>query len=944
MDRGAAASIARVSAREAEVLAGIGERLTNAEIAGRLFISVRTVESHVSALLRKLGANDRRALAGMAADLAAAPRAGALPSSLTPLVGRAAERAALTAALRDHRLVTAVGPGGVGKTRLALAVAAELGDRFADGVWYVDLVPVTDGAMVAPAVAYLLGLGEQPGRSAEETVLAWLADREVLLVLDNCEHLVDGVVVMLERLLTRCPGVRVLAVGRARLLVPYERVFLVPGLSVEGDGGDAVELFLARAAASGGLGSAAFVERPRVAAICRGLDGMALAIELAAARLPALGLDGLEAGLDDRLRLLTGGRRVDDRHRSLRSALDWSHALLTVPERAVLRRTSVFATPFTADAASALLTGWPPTDVPAPAAAALGALADQSLLTAIPDPGGTRYQALETIRQYGTGHLRDAGELPEARARHLRWCLATADELDASFAPDAAGWRARFDRAVDELRAALDWASTEPGRRAEAYRLAVRLAEVCYLRGLPGEAQRRYEQAGALAADDRQAAGVLHCAAEAAKARHFGTEGLRLHRAAAEAALRAGDHSRAAYDVAQIAELLNRGPGVLSEPVAPGAAERLIAEADALAGDDPRARARLLVARTYAVAEDDPATPGLLDRAIALSREAGDPLGESAALDQLTGFQLVRGEIRAAAASALRRIELLAPLPLRADTCGLELSDAYFMATECVIAAGDLTTGRRLAEQARDLPFHREEGHLATARLLLVTALAGDWDETVALSERFREGWERAGRPRAGNLSRGPYALATVYGFRGDDDARNAWLAIAEALTTPGRTTAQIHHGEFFDALLLLHHGRPDEAVARLTTPPEEFRTWYSGLWRPWYAAVWAEAAALSGHPDAAERLARARRSAVDNPIALAVVERSAAVATGDRKGVLAAAEQLHPTGCRYQWARSLVLAGGPERARGADELTRMGATPMRTAGLDLTDEPPGPG
>jgi predicted ATPase/DNA-binding CsgD family transcriptional regulator len=928
VDRESAAAVAGVSAREAEVLAGIGEHLTNAEIAERLYISVRTVESHVSSLLRKLGVSDRRGLAGIAGGVVA-PRPGpraALPSSLTPLVGRDAERAALVATLDEHRLVTAVGPGGIGKTRLALAVAAELADRFADGAWYVDLVPVTERGMVAPAVAKVLGLGEQQGRSAEDTVLAWLGNREVLLVLDNCEHLVDGVVVLLERLLTNCPRVTVLATSRARLLVPYERVFLVPGMSVVGDAGDAVTLFLARAAGSGGPG--VVVDRRRVAAICRGLDGMALAIELAAARLPAVGLDGLEAGLADRLRLLAGGQRVDDRHRSLRSTLDWSHALLADAPRTVLRRVSVLAAPFTAQDATTLLAGWPPVE-PVEVAAALAALADQSLLVAVSEPDGTRYHMLETIRQYGADRLNEAGELPEARARHLRWCLATADALGGSFAPDAAGWPARFDRAADELRAALGWAAAEPGCRADGYRLAVHLAEVCFLRGLPGETQRRYEQAAALADGDRQVAGALHSAAEAAKARHFGTEAIRLYRATADAALRAGDRPRAAYDLAQIAELINRAPGIMSEPFPTGEAERLIAEAAALADDDPAARARVLVAQAYANAPFDPATTGLLERAITLSRAAGDPLGESAALDEVIAIQLASGDIRGAAVSALRRIELVAKLPVHADTCGLESSDAYFMAAETAVAAGDLAAARRFAEQIRDLPFHREDGHLATARLLVVTALAGDWDETVAFGEWFREGWERAGRPRAGNLSRGPYAAATVYGLRGDDAAREAWLRVADALTTPGRPASDIHHGEFFDALLLLHRGHPRRAVALLTAPPEEFQAWYNALWRPWYAAVWAESAVLAGHPDAADRLARARLSTVDNPITLAVVERSAALAAGDRDGVLAAAERLYTAGCRYQWARTLVLAGGPERTRGEDELAAMGATPM---------------
>jgi predicted ATPase len=212
----------------------------------------------------------------------------------------------------------------------------------------------------------------------------------------RCEHLLDGVVVLLERLLAGSPRSAVLATSRARLLVPFEWVFPVPGLSVEADDGgpgDTVALFLGRAAAGGGVVRAADAER--IAAVCRALDGMALAIELAAARYASLGLDGLEAGLSDRLRLLTGGRRMDDRHRSLRSALDWSYALLDEPDRAVLRRISVFAESFTATAAAVVVRDW----LPVPAGhlpAGLAGLADHSLLLAVAEPGGTRYRALET--------------------------------------------------------------------------------------------------------------------------------------------------------------------------------------------------------------------------------------------------------------------------------------------------------------------------------------------------------------------------------------------------------------------------------------------------------------------------------------------------------------------------------------------------------------------
>jgi hypothetical protein len=269
-------------------------------------------------------------------------------------------------------------------------------------------------------------------------------------------------------------------------------------------------------------------------------------------------------------------------------------------------------------------------------------------------------------------------------------------------------------------------------------------------------------------------------------------------------------------------------------------------------------------------------------------------------------------------------------MPMTA-TSAMEFFDALGMAANCAVSAGDLRATRQHAERLRDLPFYREESHLATRRLIVVTALAGDWDETITLAERFREGWERAGRPRAGNLGGPAYAAATVHGLRGDDDARAGWLDIVDAVKTPGSLVELRHVGEVFDALLLLHRAPPEQAMRVLDTPPERLTEWRDSVWRTWCAALWAEAGVMSGHRDATARVQRARLAVAGNAIATAILDRAAALdgRDGDRDGLTAAAAAFAHAGCRYQWARTLVLLGGRERARGESALAAMGATAM---------------
>jgi predicted ATPase/DNA-binding CsgD family transcriptional regulator len=974
---------AGVSVREAEVLELLGEHLTNAEISGRLFISVRTVESHVSSLLRKLGVADRRALAKFATalgdegdEVASGPGspaltaavtgsgpgappspapASVLPAPLTPFVGRVAERAGLAAALTGQRLVTAVGPGGVGKTRLSLAVAADLADEYADGVWYVDLVPVTDPSMIPAAVAGALGLGDQSGRSIDDTVLARLADAEALVVLDNCEHVVDRVVVFVERLLAACPRVTVLATSRARLLVPFERVFPVGGLSLGADGAgapagsgvdiddaaDAVALFLHRAAAVG-VRPAGADDLRRVAAICAQLDGMALAIELAAARLPTLGFDGLEAGLADQLGMLAGRPRLDDRHSSLRATLDWSYALLTPEQQAVLRRVSVFAAPFTADDA-ARVAGFPPLD-DGGVIAALAHLADQSLVVVVPARSGTRYRVLETIRQYGTAALDEAEEHDDVADRHLRWATdharALGEVLTGHSPTDLpASWRIGFDQVADDLRAALGWAAARPDRRAAAYDLGLTLGDLAFHRGLSGEAQRRYEESGALG-DGEAATMALRNAAGVAQIRQMGDDGLRLFQAVARLALRQGDTATAGLACARAALLIERCPGIFGVLPSQADTDAFLTEARRLAigrPDDARLAAMVLIAEVFDGEERDPLVGVLVERAVDLARRLGDVHLESVALDGLTIVHLGAGDPGQANVTARRRADALLPLPVVADT-GFELPDALQMASETCVATGDLVAARRYAEQLRTLPFFGDDAHLALSRLLVVEALAGNWDRVLELSLPFRDRWERAGAPPTSNLAQGTAAVAMVHGLRGDLDAQAAWddMVVALRASLVRRYGQRSRANPAFEAVVALHRGRPDEASELLAAPPESIRDWHAGRMRQWYAALWAEAAVLTGHPATPDRLERARSQVAGNPIATAIVGRAAVLAgdpdlaVGPARGtLLSLAADLDAADCRYQAARTRVLAGGDARTAGEAVLSALGATPM---------------
>ena len=376
-----------------------------------------------------------------------------LPVQLTSFVEREAEMHEVRQLVADNRLVTLTGAGGAGKTRLAVEIAAGIAPEFGDGVWYVDLAPITDAEVVPVAVARALGLPDQPGRSTMDTLLRFVADRQLLILLDNCEHLLDASAELVVALLAGAPGLTVLATSREPIGVTGEATWRVPSLSVADA---AIELFADRARLAQAGFTVSSDNAAAVAEICGRLDGMPLAIELAAARVRALSLTEIVDGLHDRFRLLTGGSRTAvRRQQTLRASVDWSYALLTEPERVLFRRLAVFLGGFDLDAAQAVAGGG---DVERyQVLDQLTLLVDKSLVVADNASGRTRYRLLETVRQYALEKLAESGEADAVRARHRDYYTAMAALLDA---PAGSNYEQRLEQAeteIDNLRAAFGW-------------------------------------------------------------------------------------------------------------------------------------------------------------------------------------------------------------------------------------------------------------------------------------------------------------------------------------------------------------------------------------------------------------------------------------------------------------------------------------------------------
>ena len=395
-----------------------------------------------------------------------------LPERVSELIGRDAELGDIVGLTASHRLITLAGAGGIGKTRLGIEVAQHLLPQFADGVWIVELAPLSDPELVPATVAAALGLELASGTASPLSVADAVRSKQLMLVLDNCEHVIDAAARMAETLLRVNPAVHVIATGREALRTEGEWVYVVPPLAVppevNPDSEDllrygAVRLFVERARAAAPYFSPDARVAAAMAGVCRRLDGIPLAIELAAARVAALGIEGIATLLDDRFRLLAGGRRTAlPRHQTLRATLDWSYELLTEPERVVLRRLAIFAGGFTLPTASAVAAG----DGIAEAEVidCVANLVAKSLVTT--DFAGVklRYRLLETTRAYALEKLVQAGEFDAVARRHGRHHLDLfeAAEAEAGTRPTDE-WLADDGPRIDNVRAALDWAFSPAG-------------------------------------------------------------------------------------------------------------------------------------------------------------------------------------------------------------------------------------------------------------------------------------------------------------------------------------------------------------------------------------------------------------------------------------------------------------------------------------------------
>ena len=569
-----------------------------------------------------------------------------LPLEVSSFVGRQDEVAEVGRLLGDNRLVTLTGPGGCGKTRLALAAAGEAAGRFRDGVWLAELAPVVDPALVGRVVGSALGVRGRPGCPMADALSEHLGRRQVLLVLDNCEHLVGACAEMAEALLRSCPGLRVLATSREALGVVGEVARPVPPLSLPDlrrlpDVGGmalygAARLFVERAAAVSPAFELTERNAPAVARVCYRLDGIPLAIELAAARTKVLTVEEISARLDDCFGLLVaGGRTAMPRHKTLHATMDWSHDLLSDPERSLFRRLSVFADGFSLDAAESVCAG---EDARQDGVLELlSHLVDKSLVIAREADGEARYRLLETVRQYGQEKLCGSADEGEVGRRHAAYFVGLAERTEPKLSgPEQVGRLDELERENGNLRVVMRWALAR-GDAGIVARLGWALRRFWLLHGHQGEGRRWME---ALLERDVPPSPRARVAVVAALMSHAQGDYQACEGYAPEAlalARRVGDEPCAAY------ALTLMGLAQMRRGNVDGATARFEESLPLLrrSGEGQTVPLVLVWLGGAALVDGDrPRAARMFEEALALARQRGDRLGTNIALYSLAQIAL----------------------------------------------------------------------------------------------------------------------------------------------------------------------------------------------------------------------------------------------------------------------------------------------------------------
>ena len=675
-----------------------------------------------------------------------------LPVQLTSFVGREREMAEVKQLLSTVRLLTLIGPGGTGKTRLALRVGADQMPSFADGVWLTELAPLADPAHMLSAIASVFGLREVTGFPLIDQVTDYLREKRLLLILDNCEHLVEACAQLVDHLLRACPHLKIMASSREALGIAGETVYRVPSLALPDPAHlaldalaqcEAVQLFVERVVAVQPHFSLSGRNAPAIAQICRRLDGIPLALELAAARSAVFTPEQIAARLDDRFRLLAGGSRTAlPRQQTLRALIDWSYELLSETERALLRRFSVFAGGWAFEAAEAVC---PDLDV----LTLLMQLVNKSLVMVddAVDAGEARYRLLETIRQYAREKLLESGEAAIVRSQHLDYFLLYAERASMRlFSPEMLTWLNRFEVEHDNLRAALEWALDNQADKA--LRLVGALGDFWVTRNYMTEA-RAWCQAVLT-----RSAKLPPPEGEAARARTVAR--VRVFSVMASAAITQGDHragraaaeegitlARQIGDSRQLARLLGTlalAAAFLGELTLARASAEESETINRQMGDKAAlmvalgARANLaLLART-----DEARAPAYLEEAVALARESGLPWASAISLFNLARIAAQQGDV----ATARQRFE------------------------ECAVISREMGD-RRLVNSCHSELAHTLRRH-------------GDLDEAFSLYRKTILGWQELGHRAA--VARELECFAFIAGAQGKLERAARLFGAAEAL------------------------------------------------------------------------------------------------------------------------------------------------------------------